>query len=79
MRADRIRLWLIGLLVVAAVISVVGKKANSPAIGWISFAVFLVAVVLYVRWRRAALAERRGRVFDRESKTDDETRTGPDR
>jgi hypothetical protein len=79
MRANTLRLWLIGLLVVAAVISVVAKKANSPAIGWLSFAVFLVAVVLYARWRRAAAAERRGRVFDRESKTDDETRTGPDR
>jgi hypothetical protein len=79
MRANALRLWLIGLLVAAAVISVVGKKADSPAIGWVSFAVFLVAIVLYARWRRAALAERRGRVFDRESKTDDETRTGPDR
>ena len=79
MRAKTLRLWLIALLVVAAVVSVIGKKADSPAIGWVSFVVFLAAVVLYVRWRRAALAERRGRVFDRESKTDDEIRTGPDR
>ncbi len=33
---------------------------------------------LYVSWRRAALRERRGRVFDREAKTTDETRTRSD-
>jgi hypothetical protein len=79
MRANTLRYWLIGLLVAAAVVSVVGKKANSPFVGWVSFAIFLCAVVLYVRWRRAALAERRARVFDREAKTSDETGTRPDR
>jgi hypothetical protein len=59
------------------VLSVVGKKADSPFVGWLSFAVFLCALVLYVTWRRAALQERRGRVFDRESKTD-EARTRTD-
>ncbi|NUR76886.1 MAG: hypothetical protein HOQ28_11460 [Thermoleophilia bacterium] len=78
MRAKAIRLWLIGALVVAAVISVVGNKAGSPFIGWLSFAVFLCALVLYVSWRRAALKERRDRVFDREAKTTDETRARPD-
>src|SRR5258705_7277403 len=48
-------------LVVAAVISVIGNKANSPFIGWLSFAVFLTALVIYVSWRRAALRERRDR------------------
>ena len=77
MRARNLRLYLIGVLVLAAVLSVVGNKSNSPFLGWLSFAVFLCAVVLYVTWRRAALRERRGRVFDREAKTD-ETRTRPD-
>jgi hypothetical protein len=78
MKANVIRLYLIGVLVVAAVISVIGNKANSPLIGWLSFAVFLVAVVIYVNWRRAALRERRDRVFDREAKTTDETGTRSD-
>jgi hypothetical protein len=74
---NRLRYWLIVTLAVAAVLSVVGNKANSPFIGWLSFAVFLGAVVLYVTWRRTAVRERRARVFDREAKTD-ETRTRPD-
>jgi uncharacterized membrane protein YfcA len=77
MAAKTLRVYLIGLLVVAAVLSVVGNKSNSPFLGWLSFAVFLGALVLYVTWRRTALKERRGRVFDREAKTD-ETRTRPD-
>ena len=43
MRSRTLRLWLIGVLALAAVISVVGNKADSPWIGWLSFAVFLVA------------------------------------
>jgi hypothetical protein len=78
MRANVHRLYLIGLLAVAAVISVIGNKTGSPFIGWLSFAIFLCAVVLYVSWRRAALQERRGRVFDREAKTTDETGTRAD-
>lgn len=78
MRAGTLRVWLIGVLAVAAIVSVVANKAGSPFLGWVSFAVFLGAVVLYARWRRAALAERRARVFDRESKTD-EDRARPDR
>jgi uncharacterized membrane protein YfcA len=78
MRANTLRIFLVGALVVAAVISVVGKKADSPFIGWLSFAVFLTALVLYVSWRRAALQERRDRVFDREAKTTDETGTRSD-
>jgi uncharacterized membrane protein YfcA len=77
MSANRLRLCLIGALVVAAIVSVVGNKANSPWLGWVSFVVFLCAIVLYVTWRRTALQERRGRVFDPEAKTD-ETRTRPD-
>jgi hypothetical protein len=78
MRADPLRWWLIGILAAAAVISVIANKTHSPFLGWVSVAAFLVAVYVYFRWRRTALAERRaGRVFDREAKTD-ETRTRPD-
>lgn len=78
MSANATRYWMIGLLVVAAVLSVVGQKANLPWIGWLSFVAFLGAVFLYVDWRRRRAAERRaGRVFDREAKTD-ETGTRPD-
>jgi uncharacterized membrane protein YfcA len=76
MRAATLRLWLIGILLLAAVVSVIANKASSPVLGWLSFAVFLCAVAVYVRWRRAALAERRARVFDQEAKTDaDRTRS----
>jgi peptidoglycan/LPS O-acetylase OafA/YrhL len=78
MKATVLRVYLIAALVVAAVISVIGKKTDSPFIGWLSFAVFLTALVIYVSWRRAALRERRGRVFDREAKTTDETGTRSD-
>ena len=77
MPAKSLRVYLIGVLVLAAVVSVIGNKSHSPFLGWLSFAVFLCAVVLYFSWRRAALRERRGKVFDREAKTD-ETRTRPD-
>ena len=77
MRANALRFYLIAVLAAAAVLSVVAKKANSRLLGWLSFAVFLCAVVLYFAWRRTRCEERRGRVFDREAKTD-ETRTRPD-
>jgi uncharacterized membrane protein YfcA len=76
--ANALRIWLIAALAVAAVISVVGSKLDSPFVRWLSFAVFLCALVVYVSWRRAALQERRARVFDREAKTTDETRARPD-
>jgi len=76
--ANALRAWLIAALVVAAVISVVGKKANSALVGWLSFAGFICAVVRYVSWRRAASRERRARVFDREAETTDETRARSD-
>ena len=77
MRSHTLRLWLIGTLVLAAVISVVGNKANSAWIGWLSAAVFLVALTLYVSWRRAALNERRSRI-QTEDQPRDETRTRSD-
>ena len=78
MRANALRVWLIVVLVAAGVISVVGKKANSAFVGWLSFALLLCAVALYASWRRAAQRERRASVFDREAQTPDETRTRPD-
>jgi len=71
MRARALRLWLIAVLVAAAAVSVVANKTGSSSVGWLGFALFLCALALYARWRRAALAERRGRVFDREAKTDE--------
>jgi uncharacterized oligopeptide transporter (OPT) family protein len=71
---QRLRWTLVALLVVAAVLSVVGNKADSPAIGWLSFAVFAVAVGVYFSWRRSV----RAKVFDREAKTTDETRARSD-
>jgi hypothetical protein len=77
MRSRTLRLWLIGVLALAAVISVIGNKADSPWIGWLSFAVFLVGLCLYVSWRRAALNERRSRIRA-EGRAGDETRTRTD-
>jgi hypothetical protein len=69
--ASALRLWLIGLLVVAAVISYAGTSTKSPFLGWLGFAVFLVAVFIYATWRKAVRDERAARVFDREAKTDE--------
>jgi uncharacterized membrane protein YfcA len=76
-RPDQLRGLLIAILVVAAVLSVVANKTHSGFVGWLSFAVFLCGIAVYFSWRRAVLAERRARVFDREAKTD-ETGTGSD-
>jgi uncharacterized membrane protein len=70
---DRLRGLLIAILVVAAVLSVVGNKTNSPWIGRLSFVAFFCAVVVYLRWRRAALAERRGAQTPLEEEPDDPT------
>ena len=78
MRANTLRYWLIGALVLAAGLNLLGNKTHVRAISLVSFVVFVGAVVLYLRWRRFALQERRARVFDREAKTTDETRTRPD-
>jgi hypothetical protein len=67
-RADRQRWELIAVLVAAAVISPLSGKAG--------LALFVVVALLFLRWRRTARADR-GRVFDREAKTD-ETRARPD-
>ena len=78
MTANVLRYWLIGALIAAGVLNLAGNKAHSRALSVLSFLVFVAALVLYVRWRRTALQERRARVFDREAKTTDETRTRPD-
>jgi membrane protein DedA with SNARE-associated domain len=68
MRPTAIKAWLIGALVVAGALSVVGQKTSSPAVGWVSFACFLGAVFLYAQWRRSLHNVRRA----------DETRARPD-
>ena len=53
MSAERlVRVILIALLVAAAVLGVVGHKANSPWIVWLSYVCFFVAVGFYFRWRQ---------------------------
>jgi uncharacterized membrane protein YfcA len=77
MSAHTLRLWLLGLMVVAAVVSFVGSRTDSHALNWLGFLVFLTAVSVYAIWRRAVKREHADRVFDREAKTD-ETRTRTD-
>ena len=77
MTVTRLRVTLILTLVAAAVVSVLAQKLDSPFLGWVSFALFLVAVALYFKWRRAVWNDR-DRVFDREAKTSDETGARPD-
>ena len=77
MRAAQLRVCVIGLIVVAAVVSFVGNRLDSRVVNGLGFAAFLGAVVLYAYWRRAVRNERAARVFDREAKTD-ETRTRTD-
>jgi hypothetical protein len=78
MSPGRLRAALIAALVAAAALNVLGMKAGSPFVGWLSFACFIVAVFFYAWWRRELMRVRRARVLDREAKTSDETRTGPD-
>jgi hypothetical protein len=62
---NRLRAILIGLIAAAAVVSVVAQKADNRWLGWVSFALFTVAVGVYFRWRQAV----RAKVFDRQAKT----------
>ena len=78
MSPNRLRGALIAAIAAAAVLNVIGMKASLPFVRWLSFAFFLTAVFLYTWWRREVGRRRRARVFDREAKTPDETRTGPD-
>jgi uncharacterized membrane protein YfcA len=77
MSAHTLRLWLLGLVVVAAVVSFVGTRTGSHIVSWLGFLVFLAAVCVYAIWRRAVSREHADKVFDREAKTD-ETRTRTD-
>lgn len=74
MSATQLRRLLLALVGVALVLSVAAQKADNTVLGWLSFVVFAAAVAVYFSWRRAL----RARVFDREAKTPDETRTRPD-
>ena len=71
MSGNTLRVYLIGALVAAAVAGVVGNKTDSRFVHWLSLAFFLCALAIYAAWRRAAIRERRDRVFDREAKTDE--------
>jgi len=77
MRAAQLRVCVIGLIVVAAVVSFIGNRTDSKVVNALGFGVFLGAVLVYAYWRRAVRNERAARVFDREAKTD-ETRTRTD-
>jgi len=76
-RYDRLRWLAVALLVAAAVLSFFGNDHRSPVLRALAIGCFLGAVFAFSAWRRAARATR-ARVFDREAKTPDETRTGPD-
>jgi hypothetical protein len=69
---DRLRWAAVALLVVAAILSAVGNTHHNRGLQAIAFGFFLGAVFVFLGWRRAMRA-RRGRVFDREAKTSDET------
>jgi hypothetical protein len=75
---DRLRWVTVLLLVGAAVLSALGNSHRSVTLRTLALACFLGAVFAFAGWRRAARAHR-ARVFDREAKTSDETRAGPDR
>ncbi len=78
MRTERLRVVLIALLAAAAVLAAVGHKLDALWVVWLSYAPFVVAVVLLMDARRRTAQRRRAaRVFDREAKTS-ETRTRPD-
>jgi hypothetical protein len=71
MSADRIRAWLIALIVAAAVVSFIGNRESSSVLNSLGLAIFIGAVGVYGLWRRAVRNERAARVFDREAKTDE--------
>lgn len=75
MRSNTLRYLLIGLLVVAAVVSFIGNKTDSRPVNALGFVVFLAAVCLYAVWRRTVLRERRLATVERDL---DETRTRSD-
>lgn len=75
---DRLRWLAVALLAAAAVLSAFANDQRSPVLRALALACFLGAAFAFAGWRRAARAHR-ARVFDREAKTSDETRTGPDR
>ncbi len=64
MSADRLRVVMIALFVVAAVLSAIAGEEGGPLFA-LSFVCFTVGVVVFFRWRRKV----RGSVFDREEKT----------
>jgi hypothetical protein len=74
---DGLRWAAVALLVVAAVLSALGNTHHDRPLQAVAFGFFLAAAFVFVGWRRAQRAAR-GTVFDRETKTSDETRPRSD-
>ena len=75
---DRYRWAAVALLLVAATLSAYATHHHSRGLEALSYACFIAAAFAVLAWRRAHRARRGSVVFDREAKTSDETRTGPD-
>ena len=75
---DRKRWELIAVVAATAIVNLIATKTHNRYLGGLGALLLFLAIALYLRWRRAARAELRARVFDREAKTD-ETGSGPDR
>jgi hypothetical protein len=50
---DRLRAGLFGLLVLAGALALVGTLAKSAVAGWLGVAALVVALAVYIQWRRA--------------------------
>ena len=58
MTAERLRLTLVGLLVLAGALALIGTLAASPVAGWLGIAALVASLVVYVQWRRAVRQQR---------------------
>jgi hypothetical protein len=56
--ADRLRMLLFGLLVLAAVLALIGTLAESAVAGWLGVAALLAVLAVYFQWRRAVRRRR---------------------
>ena len=58
MSADRLRATLFGLLVLAGALALFGTLAASAVAGWLGVAVLVLALAVYIQWRRAVRRRR---------------------
>jgi hypothetical protein len=58
MSADRLRATLFGLLVLAGALALLGTLAASAVAGWLGVAVLVLALAVYIQWRRAVRRRR---------------------